>query len=236
MADFSELGLTKNEEKVFSALVKIGKASSSTISQDSGVSYSRIYDVLASLEHKGLVKVVPEKGKKFVPGDPEALKKLIEQKRQLLDELDKEVVHLKSLYEVKEKEVVEVARGSRNFYKLEREMPSPKKLCYNIKYSGEYRPEWERGDRILLKNKGDLKELFRVDSETKENVKKWLRVHKNLREIPNKGIAISLVDDKVILISLIKSNVQLLIKDKAFIEMMQELIKAYYLQAKPIKL
>ena len=52
------------------AVLKLGKAGASEISKESGVPYSRIYDVLASLEHKGLVKIIPEKGKKFIRATP----------------------------------------------------------------------------------------------------------------------------------------------------------------------
>lgn len=111
MADLSEIGLAKNEAKAFEAVLKLGKAGASEISKESGVPYSRIYDVLASLEHKGLVKIIPEKGKKFIPGDPSSLKKLIDDKKQSLDALDKEVEKLKAMYEKAEKEPVEIVRG-----------------------------------------------------------------------------------------------------------------------------
>jgi len=77
MEDMILLGLTNNEAKVFDTLVKHGKQGSSSISKHSGVSYSRIYEVLGSLERKGFVKVIPEKSKKFVASDPEELKEII---------------------------------------------------------------------------------------------------------------------------------------------------------------
>jgi len=48
--------------------------------QESGVSYSKIYNVLDALIGKNLVKVIPEKSKKFIPSSPEALIELIEKK------------------------------------------------------------------------------------------------------------------------------------------------------------
>jgi sugar-specific transcriptional regulator TrmB len=228
--DLTEIGLTKNESKVFETLVKIGKSGSSTISKESGVSYSRIYDVLASLEHKGLVKVIPEKGKKFVPSDPKILKNLIEKKKRSLETLNKEINRLKKIYEIKEKEPVQIAKGKRNFYKLERELPRPKKLEFNIKYTAEYKPVWEREYKKYLRKRIELKELVRVDKKTIKNVKKWLKIHKNIKEIPNEGVAISIRDDSAILISLIKSNVSILIKDTPFVNLMKELFRKYYEQ------
>lgn len=227
--DFTEIGLTKNESKVYKTVVKFGKSGAMTISKESGVSYSRIYDILASLEHKGLVKVIPGKGKKFIPGNPDILKKLIKERKNSLNEIEEEVDNLKKIYETKEEEPVEIARGRKNFYRLERELPKPKKLMYNIKYTVEYRPEWAREDRSYIKRKDfELKELVREDKETANNIRKWLKVHKNIRKIPNDGVAMSIIDKDAILLVLIKSNVSLLIKDKPFVALMKELIKNYY--------
>jgi len=68
--DLSELGLTQNETKAYETLLHKGKSTAAELSKDSGVVYGRIYDVLASLESKGLIKIIPEKTKKFVPSDP----------------------------------------------------------------------------------------------------------------------------------------------------------------------
>ena len=88
--DLSELGLTGNETKVFEVLLRRGKSKASDLASESGVSYGRIYVVLSSLERKGLVKVIPEKGKKFVASDPELLRLVVDQKRKSLDALEKE--------------------------------------------------------------------------------------------------------------------------------------------------
>jgi len=233
MADLSEIGLAKNEAKAFEAVLKLGKAGASEISKESGVPYSRIYDVLASLEHKGLVKIIPEKGKKFIPGDPSSLKKLIDDKKQSLDVLDKEVEKLKAMYEKAEKEPVEIVRGKKNFYKIEGEAPKPRNFEYTIKYTSEYQPVWARQDRDLMRQGAKIKTLTRFNDETKENILKWLKVHKNIRQIPNEGVAISLRDDSI-MIGLIKSNVTMLIRDKPFIALMKELFLKYYESAESI--
>ena len=234
MADLTELGLTKNEAKAFEAVVRMGKSGAAEISKESGVPYSRIYDVLASLEHKGLVKIIPEKGKKFIPGDPEALKKLIQEKKQSLEMLDKEVDKLKEFYEKGEKEPVELARGKKNFYKVVSEMPSAEHTEYNIKYTVEYQPVWVRENRDMIRKGVRLRTLARFDEATKANIQKWLKVYKNIRQIPNDGVAIAISDDKAIMISLIKSNVTVLIRDTAFVKLMKELFEKYYENAEPI--
>ena len=81
-----------------------------------------------------------------------------------------------------------------------------------------------------------VKELVRLDKDTIKNVKRWLRVHENIREIENEGVAVSIRDNSAILIALIKSNISLLIKDKPFVKLMRVLFENYYKQAKKIHL
>ena len=136
----TRIGLTKSEEKVYLSLIKLGKASASLISRESGVSYGKIYTVLDSLERKGLVQIVPEKTKKFIASDPKVIIKKIKEEKQELNRLESEVKELKRIYELREKEIVRMVRGKRNFYKLERELPKPKQIEYNIRYTVEYNP------------------------------------------------------------------------------------------------
>ena len=50
-----KIGLTSYEIKTFSALLKSGEMTASDLSQKSGVPYSKIYEVLGSLEDKGWI-------------------------------------------------------------------------------------------------------------------------------------------------------------------------------------
>jgi len=122
MEEYEEFGLTKNESKVYEALVKFGKLGAGEISGKADVSYSKIYNVIGSLVNKGLVSVIPEKTKKFVPTDPEALVKLIEKKQEKLEKDRKKAKEMKQFYEVKEKNPVIMAFGRKGFYKIAREL------------------------------------------------------------------------------------------------------------------
>ena len=50
-----KIGLTSYEIRTFTALLKSGEWNASDLSQKSGVPYSKIYEVLGSLEDKGWV-------------------------------------------------------------------------------------------------------------------------------------------------------------------------------------
>ncbi len=230
-----ELGLTEYEAKAYEALIKLVKATASQIAAEADVSYGRIYEVLTSLERKGLVKIIPEKTKKFIASDPENLMKLVEAKKAELDKIKEDIKKLEKLYASKEEEPVIITRGKKAFYKIERELPKPKKSEYNIKYTAEYQPVWVREKRESLKKGVIIKELVRFDRETENNIKKWLEIHKNIKKIENEGIAMSIIDDSVMMLALIKSNTTLLIKDKSFIKLMKDLFLTKYKEAEQIE-
>ena len=138
--DLSELRLTKNEAKAYETLLRLGKSKASEISKESGVPYGRIYDVLASLESKGLVKVSPEKTKHYIPSDPESLHEYIQKRKEHLDKIEKQLKEFKSLYKQYAEEPVQIAKGKKNFYKIFRQLHKPDKTSYSVKYTFELHP------------------------------------------------------------------------------------------------
>jgi len=233
--EFKELGLTKNESKAYEALVKHGKSGAAKVSKESGVPYSRIYDILETLIRKGLVKVIPEKTKQFVATDPDNLLKLLAKKQNKLSAMAEEIKELKKFYELKVKEPVILAYGKKNFYVIERELKRPEKYSYRIKYASEYRPLWIREAKEQLKKGIQIKDLVRYDEETKKNVDKWLKIYPTIRKFPNEGIAMGIKDDQEVMISLIKSNLTMLIRDAPFCKIMKQLFLAAYEKSEFVK-
>lgn len=232
--ELKKLGLSAYEEKTYKALIKLGKSTASEISREGNVSYGKIYEVLALLERKGLVKVIPEASKKFIPSDPLQLLKLVEIEENNLKLLKEKIKTLKQVYETHEEEILHIVKGKRNFYQILRSKIPPKTFEYQMKYTSEFNPEWVRQDQISLKKGIDLKTLANLDKKTEGNVKKWLKIHKNIKKFQNKGIAIDLTDSEII-IALIKNNVILSIKDVSFIDLMKQLFLNTYEKANTIK-
>jgi len=82
------LGLTKNEAKVYLALLKLGKATAVEITKQSHVHRVNAYDVLERLQQKGLIATVFQANKKiYEAANPEQLSTLIKEKQELLDEV-----------------------------------------------------------------------------------------------------------------------------------------------------
>ena len=142
---------------------------------------------------------------------------------------------MKKFYNIKEKNPVILVKGQKSFYKIVRELKPPKKSNYLLKWSSEFNPEWVRSHEMNLKKGMDIKFLSRYDNETEKEVKKWLKVTKNIRKFNNDGVAFSIVDNEEIMIMLIKSNVTLLIKDKPFVKIMKKMFLETYKNAEKLK-
>lgn len=233
--DYANLGLTNSEGKVYETLIKFGKLGAGEISRESSVSYSKIYNVLDSLTIKGLVEVIPEKTKKFVPTNPNSLIKLIEEKQKQLEEAKQKAQEMEKFYEIKEKNPVIMGLGRKGFYKIVKDMKESEKYSYSVKYTSEYHPDFVESYKKLKKKKAESKTLTRYDKETGEDVKKWLKIKESIKKIENEGVAMSIEDDEQVMIALIKSNVTLLIKDAPFAKIMKKMFLDTYEKAQKIE-
>ncbi|MBU1854380.1 MAG: helix-turn-helix domain-containing protein [Nanoarchaeota archaeon] len=88
-------GLTEGESKTYSALSSIGASTIGDIINDSGVSSSKIYQILEKLIKKGLVSMIVEGGKKVFTALPPSM---------LLDYLDDE----KTIIEINKQKVSKI--------------------------------------------------------------------------------------------------------------------------------
>jgi sugar-specific transcriptional regulator TrmB len=71
--------LTIGESKAYQALVELGESSIGDIIKVSGVSHSKVYDILKRLSKKGLVSTINKNGKQyFEAADPKSLPKILD--------------------------------------------------------------------------------------------------------------------------------------------------------------
>lgn len=225
--DLSNIGLTVNEQRTLETMLRLGKTSAMHISKEARVTYGRIYEVLGSLEEKGLVKVVPEKTKKFVP-DPDALLRMIRRKKEHFANLETDLEDFNCRYKENFTEPVLIVKGQRNFKKFALNKKKAENYNYDVKLNFETYPEFIRDARIKKRKGIDVKTLGRLDKETEKRYKEWKRVTPNLKPIKNEGVALSIVDDKETMIVLAKSNIIMLIKDKPFAKFMRRLFLRYF--------
>jgi len=83
LSALQELGLTRSEARTYVALVARGCSAATDIARDAKIPHPRIYDIMESLEAKGLVKIQTGRRHKYVATKPEvAFERLLKRFRE----------------------------------------------------------------------------------------------------------------------------------------------------------
>jgi len=233
--DWKILGLNKYESAVYDAVIKLGKGTAAELFRISGIPHGRIYDTLDSMITKGLVHVIPGKPKMYALADPKVIERTVVEKENELKRIKDDLKKLERIYEARPEEPVLIVTGQKAWYKLLKELnlKDPGKFSYKINYASEYNPLWVKRERACVSKKIDAKILAKYDDETKERVRKWLKINKDIKVYPNQGVSFWTTGNFFV-IALIKSNTTVLIRDKACIEMMKKLFEDAYKNAEQI--
>ncbi len=144
MASEQELelaGLSRNEAKVYKALISIGSASISELAAKVDVHRVNIYDALKRLAEKGLVSSVLKAEKKyFEAASPEVLKQIVDKKEEEVKQLRKTIIELKAEYKLpKTRQEVHHYKGKQGLvtiYENTLEVLKPNGTLYGIGVTG----------------------------------------------------------------------------------------------------
>jgi len=120
------IGLTEGESKVYMALLELGLTTTGPIVQRSGISASKVYDILGRLAKKGLVShIMKGETKHFRAADPSRILDYVDQKaaeiaqqRKLVVDVLPQLIRKRRLSEQEqEAEIYEGVRGIRTVLK-----------------------------------------------------------------------------------------------------------------------
>jgi len=154
-----ELGLTEYEIAAYLSLLGSGPCTANQASKDAGVPYSKIYDVLASLEAKGWVEVENARPKRYFPKPPsealEATRLTFESTLQgNLNQARGELEPLYASKELQERPEIWIVRGDFNILARIREALNSSKRTLMIATVAPPRPLLE----VLLNDLRRLKD------------------------------------------------------------------------------
>jgi sugar-specific transcriptional regulator TrmB len=91
--DLKEIGLNEYEAKAYRALLESGEQTSRQVAELSKVPLTRVFDVLKSLQEKGLVELIQQKPMIWLALKPEAsFKTFVERRNMIYEELGKRLV------------------------------------------------------------------------------------------------------------------------------------------------
>jgi sugar-specific transcriptional regulator TrmB len=90
-----KVGLTQGEIKVYTSLLELGSSSTGKITKTSGISGSKVYEVLDRLIKKGLVSSTTKNNvKHFEAARPEKILDYLEEKKEEIEEEKKEIKNI----------------------------------------------------------------------------------------------------------------------------------------------
>lgn len=123
----TSLGLTESESKVYLAMLKLGPNTVQNIAKASGLSRTATYQVISSLETKGLVSTFTEKKRKlFAAEDPENLERYFSQHVQemqgILSSFNHFIPELRALHTDRQEPRVRMYRGNESIRALFRDL------------------------------------------------------------------------------------------------------------------
>lgn len=188
-----DIGLTKNEIKVYNSLLHLGECKVGKILEYSKLNSGKIYEILNSLQKKGLVSVVIKNGIKFFnPANPKRVLDYLNTKEEKIEEQKKEYNKilpdlLSKLNSAKSKPKIEIftgIEGMKTAYRKELEFPSkeiirvmgvPSSKNYNEEvanyFENFHRPERDRKGFFVKKILSESARNERAAHEKKAEIK-----------------------------------------------------------------
>jgi sugar-specific transcriptional regulator TrmB len=134
-----EIGFTNGEEKVYLALLKLGSSSTGVISKESGVSRSKLYEILEKLTKKGVVSHFKKNNRMvFRAAPPDRIVEYLDTKKKKIEEQKEYVKNNMPFFEgliaerevMKEAEVFEGMEGIKNVRETALNVMEPGEVMY----------------------------------------------------------------------------------------------------------
>lgn len=183
-----ESGLTRNESKVYYALLVLGTSNAAQIIKKSQVHRINVYEILKRLQEKGLIScIVKNKHKVYEAANPQRLLELVKEKEYMID---KAMPHLQQVFEEKKQaSQVYFFRGVQGIMQAYDMMLAQKKTIYALGGSGMTRrylrhrhDSWnERRKKLGIKGKV----LYYAFTKEDRTNKSWKDPTMEVRYIPD---------------------------------------------------
>lgn len=247
LKSLQELSLTEGEARVYIALLEEGKSTVGPITKASGISPSKIYDVLNRLVKKGIVaSVIGGKTRFYRALPPQRLKTLIDEQKDIyknrLQQQEKVLSEIIPLLPQQEEgkeyaEILEGVRGIKTFFEMlleEMKHGETTLMAGYTKYAGELFDDYFSGYNDRIRKKG-IKVMMIFEHDAWFRKKRRGRPHATYRYLPRsvKASAFNCIyHDKVgIIIVTEKQKLCFLIRNKEIAESYTEYFKLMWKQS-----
>ena len=204
-----ELGLAKNEARIYETLVKEGELPVGRISNISGIHRRNVYDSLNRLIEKGLVfEILDSKENNYQAVDPGKLMEMVKEKEELLVGI---LPELEKLYKsVPHREAAYIYRGVEGYKNYMRDMLKVGKDCYTIGAKGAWMDKELRNFSMQCIKEAEKKKIkfhLLVDHEVKKEnheILETLGKKHNYRFLPkgySSSCTMDIFGDRIVLLS-----------------------------------
>ena len=205
-----KLKLNKYEKSAYTALYKLDEATSKEICKNCDVPYGRIYNILTSLEQKGLVSITNSSPKLFKISEPKiALSAYLEKKRDELQKIKEEIKSLKLPPQMPLlKEIAEtiIVKGKESMRQIKDIMTQNAK---NEMLTTHFGMKDARVKAMILKEKmlaRKVKErliLSEIKKTALPKIRKAISLGSKIRIFPHKGLKLIIKDREEAMICII---------------------------------
>lgn len=244
--ELKQLGLTEGESKAYLSLLRLGSSTVGPIVKDSGISYSKIYEVLGRLLDKAIISyTIKEKTKYFQAVEPTRLleylnkqEKEIKTNKQLLKKIIPNLQKIKNKKILQESEIFTGLKGIKTAYEvLTKNYSGKEPLLYfyihDKKYAKTaelvYNQEFHHFKKLGIKLKGIISNDFKL---SKYFVRPPRFIELRFVNFPLPG-TIDLYQDKVLQIAWGETPTAILIHSKEIADNYRRYFNEVWKQAKP---
>ncbi len=247
-----QIGLTSSESKVYLALVERGKSKVSEILSEAKLNSGRIYEILESLEEKGLVSSIKEEKTKYFTASPP--KRVIDYLNAKIDNVNKQKINyektlpeLQKRYEEMQEETnVEVflgVKGQKTAYEIlfaEAKKDRTKEVIVNgiVKWDSYSKEYIDLLRFYVFKKRKELKLKVKkiINPSAKKNLAEIKEDNAEIRTLPYESMTAIQVLGEVTLIQLqTKPLIAIIIRNKQTAEDYKKQLKFLWSIAKEVE-
>ncbi|MFA6887949.1 MAG: helix-turn-helix domain-containing protein [Candidatus Woesearchaeota archaeon] len=242
-----EIGLTKNEIKIYLALLELGLTSTGKIIKKTGIHTSKVYDGLERLADKGLVShIIIANIKHFNAVDPERILNFLYDKKKNIENQEKTVEEILPALKLKrqlvgddtEAEIFQGWKGMETVYQLMLKVLKKGDVNYVF---GASKGEDEEGVRIFFNKhalrlaKKGIKQRIIFNESARGNIQETIQ-HSTLNQIRHMQYTtpaeINLWADKTMIVILRKKPTVILISDAKVTDSFKKYFEFMWIMAK----
>ncbi len=172
-----DIGFSQGEVEIYLSLLKLGQATVTVLSQQTGLHRTNIYDTLEKLREKGFVGTHLEGKKRFFTGvEPDSLLAFIKEKESYVEKILPELNNLKN--QSADKVTVDVFKGKEGLKVVLRQLLQKKDVVYGYSISGELRKYLPRFSEYYFReqNKRKILHKFIYTNKTKKPKSKFYQI------------------------------------------------------------